>query len=79
MSRHIVENQVGKFVFGWDPPLMAFYLQLHSPSVSRDENPIVWLTRVHTIDELFRHALSLGLAIDPAMRTELYDEKAEGI
>jgi hypothetical protein len=45
MSQHVVQDGQNKFVFGWDQPLLSFYLQKHDLTISEedegDPDPIV--------------------------------------
>lgn len=87
MSQHIQEIPClqKKFVFGWDQPLMSFFLQVHDLTKDEDdEDRIVdWLgatadTQMYEIDDLAREARKHGLVLDPATRTALYGEKDDG-
>jgi hypothetical protein len=39
MSRHEITNDKGTWAFGWDQPLLSFYLQLYDGDVEPDDNP----------------------------------------
>lgn len=73
-----------KFVFGWDQPLMSFYLQMHDAFASDpDENPVVWLgatreTQMYEVEDLVRVAQRHDLVIDQELQTKLYGEKDDG-
>ena len=84
MSQHIVEEGRFKYVFGWDQPLMSFFLQVHdSKIVDPDNNPVHWLgatadTKMYEVEELCRAARIHGLEIPYDMRVTLYGEKDDG-
>ncbi len=84
MSQHVVVNEVGKWVFGWDQPLMGFYLQLHDPDLSEEDNPVIWFgagsgsETLYEVEDLDQIARRNGLDIDYDTRIELYEEKANG-
>lgn len=85
MSRHEVEKDEKKFVFGWDQPLMSFFLQVHDLTFEEDSdnNPVVMLggdlhTKMYEVDDLVRHAQMHGLHIDHQMQIKLYGEKDDG-
>lgn len=78
MSRHqeVVDGKT--YVFGWDQPLLTFYLQVHDPKLPEDENPIVWLNDLYEVDELVQSARRQGLTIPAKMQATLFGEKDEG-
>lgn len=83
MSQHVITNEKGKFVFGWDQPLQSFFLQVHVEGLSEEENPVVWLgatarTRMYEVEDLSRAAAREGLIIDHDTRVKLYGEKDDG-
>jgi copper oxidase (laccase) domain-containing protein len=83
MSQHIVTNEKGKFVFGWDQPLQSFFLQQHDGDLSEEENPVVWLgattaSRMYEVEDLVRAAARNGLTIDYPTQVKLYGEKDDG-
>lgn len=83
MSRHKIENEKGEWFFGWDQPLMSFYLQLYEPNVEEDDNPTIWLgatvqTRMYEVDTLVRNAATRGLVIPHDMQVTLYGDKDDG-
>lgn len=83
MSQHVVITENRKFVFGWDQPLMSFYLQVHDPSRAEDEEIIARFgdsseTQMYEIEELTTVALQFGLQIDHPTRVELYGERDDG-
>jgi hypothetical protein len=73
-----------KFVFGWDQPLMSFYLQIHDAfALDPDENPVIWLgatqdTIMYDIDDFVKVAQRYGLQLTPEMRTGLYADRDDG-
>jgi len=83
VSRHEITNDKGTWAFGWDQPLMSFYLQLYDGDVEPDANPIIWLgarteTRMYEVETLVRNARTNGLVIPPAMQRTLYGDKDDG-
>lgn len=92
MSQHIVLGHVDdrqmKWVFGWDQPLMSFFLQVHDMSRHEDdeENPriVTWLgatkdTEMYEVEDLARAARKHGLDIPYKTRVQLYGEKDDGL
>jgi hypothetical protein len=83
VSRHEIENQFGKWVFGWDQPLQTFFLQLYKKDIPEEDNPIIWLgataqTVMYDVDDLVKKARVSGLDIPYGMRVTLYGDKDEG-
>jgi copper oxidase (laccase) domain-containing protein len=83
MSQHIVQDEQFKFVFGWDQPLMSFYLQKHDPTQAEDDQIVVWLgatadTKMYEVNDLVYAAHKHGLLIDHSTRVQLYGEKDDG-
>jgi hypothetical protein len=83
MSRHEITNDKGKWVIGWDHPLLTFFLQLYDGDVDEDDNPVIWLgatkeTRMYEVDHLVGVARANGLVITPDMQVILYGDKDEG-
>lgn len=89
MSQHIITNEKGKFVFGWDQPLQSFYLQKHDLTISEedegDPDPIVARlgasadTQMYEVEDLVRAAQKLGLDISYSTQVKLYGEKDDGV
>lgn len=90
MSQHIVEMNEKKYVFGWDQPLMSFYLQVHNLTKDEDDEDRipVWLgipngigetVRLYEVEELVAAAQRYGLVIDHATQVKLYGEKDDGV
>lgn len=84
MSQHIVVQEEKKFVFGWDQPLMSFYLQVHDLTRAEDDQIVVWLgtnwdTKMYEMKDLVRKASQHGLFIEHPMRVKLYGEKDDGV
>lgn len=86
MSQHIKvdsENSI-KWLYGWDQPLMSFFLQKHDLTEEDEEmNPIIWLgasksTTMYEVSDLVRAARKHGLDISPEMQSVLYGDKDEG-
>jgi copper oxidase (laccase) domain-containing protein len=83
MSQHIITEGSKKYVFGWDQPLMSFFLQVHDTSRSEEDQIIVWLgatadTKMYEVEDLVRALAQNGLLIDHSTRVELYGEKDDG-
>jgi hypothetical protein len=83
VSQHIVYREEKKYVFGWDQPLMSFYLQVHDMIREDDDQITVWLdasmdTKMQEVEGLVRAAITHGLLIDHSMQVKLYGEKDEG-
>lgn len=85
MSRHIVEQNEKRYVFGWDQPLQSFYLQVHDLTKDEDDEDRipVWLgatadTKMYETENLVAAAQRYGLHIDHKMQTTLYGEKDDG-
>lgn len=87
MSQHIVYNgkATRKWVFGWDPPLQSFYLQVHDTTLPKDSDRIIaWLgadkdSIMYEVEDLVKAAYANGLAIDHSYRVALYQEKDDGV
>jgi hypothetical protein len=65
MSQHIVVREEKKFVFGWDQPLMSFYLQVHDTTRNEDDQIIAWLgadpkTEMYEVEHLVQAASEDG-------------------
>lgn len=89
MSRHVISapNDNREFVFGWDQPLMSFYLQVHDTTRDADdeENPriVAWLgadreTTMYEVEDLSRAARKHGLIIPYAYKVILVGDKDDG-
>jgi hypothetical protein len=84
MSQHIVTQEEKKFVFGWDQPLMSFFLQVHDSTRSEEEQIIAWLgatadTKMYEVEDLVYAARKHGLLLNHEMRVKLYGEKDNGV
>jgi hypothetical protein len=89
VSQHIHTSPSGetKFVFGWDQPLMTFYLQVHDMTKSEDaeeDRVYAWYgstvdNAMYEVEDLVRAAHRHGLIIEAPMMTQLYREKDEGV
>lgn len=84
MSQHVVVQEERKFVFGWDQPLMSFYLQVHDTTRAEDEQIVAWFgadqdTEMYEVEDLFTVAKKEGLFLDHQMRVKLYGEKDDGV
>jgi copper oxidase (laccase) domain-containing protein len=83
MSQHIVTQEEMKFVFGWDQPLMSFYLQVHNTTRDEDDQIVACLgadaqSKMYEVEDLVRAARRHGLLLDHKMRVQLYGEKDDG-
>lgn len=73
-----------KFVFGWDQPLMSYYLQIHDGfALDTDENPVIWLgatrdTQMYDLDDFKPVLRRYGLELKPEMYTGLYADRDDG-
>jgi hypothetical protein len=84
VSQHVVVQEEKKFVFGWDQPLMSFFLQVHDTTRPEDDQIVAWLgadrdTTMYEVGDLVREARKRGLLIEHPMRVQLYREKDEGL
>jgi pyrroline-5-carboxylate reductase len=85
VSRHEVELGEKKYVFGWDQPLMSFFLQVHDLVREDEDDQIVVAlgaspaTQMYEVEDLVRAAAKHGLNIDHATQVKLYGEKDDGI
>lgn len=84
MSQHVVEQGEKKYVFGWDQPLMSFFLQVHDLIREEDERITIWLgttadTKMYEVEELVRAASKYGLLIDYTTQVKLFGEKDDGV
>jgi hypothetical protein len=84
VSQHIVVQEEMKFVFGWDQPLMSFYLQVHNTTWDEDEQIIARYgaspeTTMYEVEDLVRTAAKHGLHIEHQERVQLYGEKDDGV
>lgn len=83
MSRHEIVNEKGTWAFGWDQPLMTFFLQLHDDDRDEEDNPVIWLgarkeTIMYEVDDLVRAARRNGLDIPYSTQVTLYGDKDDG-
>ena len=83
MSQHIVEQENKKFVFGWDQPLMSFFLQVFDRTLLEEERMTVWAgatkdSQMYEVDDLVVMARRYGLDIPYETQVKLYREKDEG-
>lgn len=85
VSQHIVKTETRKYVFGWDQPLMSFYLQVHDLTrEDEDDQIIVWLgsdanSVMYETDDLVAAAARQGLIISHGTQVQLYGEKDDGV
>lgn len=86
MSRHEVDKteEARKWVFGWDQPLMSFYLQVHHLDAPEDHPDRILIlgadkdTMMHNLDDLVREARKHDLVLPSQVRAQLYAEKIDG-
>jgi hypothetical protein len=84
VSRHNIVDKEKEFVFGWDQPLMSFYLQVLDLTLSEDEQIVIWLgstgaTAMYEVEHLVRVARKHGLDIPYETQVKLYEEKDDGL
>ena len=79
MSRHEVVSENRKWVFGWDNPLMNYFLQVHDATLPEEENPIFWKNDMYDLEELVGEAKKQGLDLSPGLQKWLFNEKDEGL
>jgi hypothetical protein len=84
MSRHMMREGDKRFIFGWDTPLMSFFLQVHEKDRDEEEQVVFWAgtspeTEMYEVEHLVQVASEHGLTIDSAMQSQLYREKDEGL
>lgn len=84
MSQHIVTQDEKKYVYGWDQPLMSFYLQVHDTTRSEDDQIVVWLgvdkeTQLYEVSQLVHAAAKQGLFLNHTTRVQLHGERDNGI
>jgi copper oxidase (laccase) domain-containing protein len=83
MSRHMMTQGDRRFVFGWDQPLMSFFLQVYDRTRKEDDQTVAWLgasaeTQMYEVEELVQAASEHGLEIEHAMQIQLYGERDDG-
>lgn len=85
MSQHIVLSEDGsrKWVFGWDQPLMTFFLQVHHLDAPEDKQIVAWFgtgsrDQMYEVDHLVQVAAEHGLRISHTTQVALYGEKDDG-
>ena len=84
MSRYVELQRDRKFIFGWDPPLGTFFLQIHDMQKPEEDRIIYWLgatreTAMKEVEELVRAASEYGLVISRKIQFQLYKERDEDI
>jgi hypothetical protein len=84
VSQYITVVKDMKYVFGWDQPLMSYYLQVHDLTLSGDEQIVAWLgatadTRMYEVEDLVRTAKKYGLDILYKTQVKLFQDKDDGI
>lgn len=85
MSQHEIVQEEKKYVFGWDQPLMSFFLQVHDTRLdpTRGRSIKVWLgsdpaTTMYEVEDLVAEAMAAGIDIPYRLQVELYGEKDDG-
>lgn len=83
MSRYIVDRDDKKFVFGWDPPLGTYFLQVHDKNRPEDDTMVFWVgaeraSTMKEVDDLVFAALENGLQIHRRIQIKLYRDKEDG-
>lgn len=83
MSQHEVVQEEKKFVFGWDQPLMSFFLQVHDKTRDEDDQIIHRAgadagSRMYELQDLVNEARRHGLYIDYKTRVKLHGERDDG-
>lgn len=82
MSRHEVEKDEKRYVFGWDQPLLSFFLLVHDLTKDEDDEDRipVWLgadkdTKMSEVEDLVVAAQRHGLHIFHPVQVRLKEEK----
>lgn len=82
MSRYNITNKLGDWSFGWDQPMLTFYLQLYKDGVPEDDNPVIWLgthlMEIYEVGDLCTKARLNGLNISYDLQVKLYGDKDLG-
>lgn len=84
MSQHVtvLNREKTKYVYGWDPALNSFYLQVHDLKRVSDDQIVVWLgtagTQLYTVMDLIGEARRQGLEIPHSRRLALVREQEDG-
>lgn len=84
MSRYVAVQGEKKFVFGWDHPLMSFFLQVHDLTIEEEDDRIVARygaspeTEMYEVEHLVQAASEHGLQISLDVQSDLYGEKDDG-
>lgn len=74
MSQHSITHENKKWVFGWDPPLMSYFLQVHDSNLSEEENPIAWINDLHNLEDLTRALKEHGIELSPGLQKWLFQD-----
>lgn len=80
MSQYIIMQSKTKYVFGWDPPLRTFFLQVHDTTRPEEEQITVWLgatpeTEIHEVEQLVQMASEHDLDMPYRIQVELEEDK----
>lgn len=82
VSQHIRVEGNTKYMFGWDQPLMSYYLQVHDLTLPEDDQMTAMFgtakTQMYEVEDLVRVAKKHGLRIPYTTRVALYREKDDG-
>lgn len=76
MSNHVREDDVIRWVVGWNQKFLSFFLTKHDKSLEDSENPVVQLgshlREIPDADGLFVLANMVGFDIPQDLRAQLY-------
>ena len=82
MSRYEIEKGSTKYIFGWDPPLQTYFLQVKALTLPEDDQIKIWLgtslREILEVDELVRVTEIQGLEIGHRLEMDLYEDKDNG-
>ena len=84
MSQHVIMEENKKFVFGWDQPLMSFFLQVHNLTLDEDDEECILFVAgtppnvVYDVEDLVNRARRYGCHIPYQTQIELYREQDDG-
>jgi hypothetical protein len=82
MSRYVVENENIEFLFGWDQPMLTFFLQINDKHADEDDGPLYWygtgLREIYEVEDLASIAKRHGLQINHERQVNLYSDKDLG-
>ena len=83
MSQYVVTEGNIEWVYGWDQPLMSFYLQKKDLTLDEEDQIVVWLgakkdSQMYEVENLVAAGNRHGLRIPYEMQVKLYGDKDEG-